>query len=71
MIKKMFSTKSKKWMMAAGIRAVRTFAQTLGSFIVIGASVGEINWLYALSVSVVALASSLVTSLAGLPEVKG
>lgn len=60
----------KKWFKAAGIRAIKTFAQTFLSFITVGATVHEIDWVYALSCGLVALIYSLVTSLAGLPEVK-
>ena len=59
-----------KWIEKAGIRAVKTFAQTLLGFVVIGHTFTEINWAEALSVSGVALIASLLTSLAGLPELK-
>lgn len=58
------------WAVAAGIRAVKTFFQTFAGFLLVGAAVNEIQWGYALSVSAVALAASLATSLAGIPEVK-
>ena len=61
----------KKWLIAALIRAVRTFAQTFVGFIAVGAALEEIQWLRALSVSGVACVLSLLTSLAGLPEVYG
>lgn len=60
----------KKWWKAAGIRAIKTIAQTAVSLITVGASLTEIDWLTVLSVSVVAGILSLLTSLAGLPEVK-
>ena len=59
----------KEWAVAALIRAVRTFAQTFASMIVVGAAFAEIDWLNALSVSGVAFVLSILTSLAGLPEV--
>lgn len=59
----------KKWAVAAGIRAVKTFAQTFASMIAVGAAFSEIDWLRALSVSGVAFVLSMLTSLAGLPEV--
>lgn len=60
----------KKFLFAAGIRAVRTFAQTFVSMIVVGAAFSEVEWLRALSVSGVAFVASILTSLAtGLPEV--
>ncbi len=61
----------KKWIKAAGIRAIRTFAQSFASFITVGAAISEIEWRYILSVSAVAAIYSVVTSVAGLPEVKG
>lgn len=64
-------TNFKKWIKAAGIRAIRTFAQSFASFITVGAAISEIDWSYILSVSAVAAIYSVVTSVAGLPEVKG
>ena len=61
----------KKWLLAALIRAVRTFAQTFVGFIAVGAALEEIQWLRALSVSGAAFVLSILTSLAtGLPEVE-
>ena len=61
----------KKWLKAALVRAVKTFAQTFASMIAVGAAVSEVDWLRALSVSGVAFVLSILTSLAtGLPEVK-
>lgn len=59
----------KKWAIAAGIRAVKTFAQTFAGCIAVGAAWAEVDWLRALSVSGVACVLSLLTSLGGLPEV--
>ena len=60
----------KKFLIAAGIRAVRTFAQTFVGFIAVGAALEEIQWLRALSVSGAAAVLSILTSLATvLPEV--
>lgn len=58
------------WLKAAGIRAVKTFAQTMLSMIAIGAALSEIQWTYVLSVAVVAAILSMLTSVAGLPEVE-
>ena len=59
----------KKFLIAALIRAVRTFAQTAVSMIAVGAAFSEVDWLRVLSVSGVAFVLSLLTSLAtGLPE---
>lgn len=60
----------KEWMKAALIRAVKTFAQTFAGCIAVGAAVEEVDWLRALSVSGVAFVLSVLTSLAGLPEVE-
>jgi hypothetical protein len=61
----------KKFLVAALIRAVRTFAQTFVSMIGVGAAFEEVEWLRALSVSGVAFVLSILTSLAtGLPEVE-
>lgn len=59
----------KKWAKAAGIRAVRTFAQVAGSMITVGAAISELDWGYIASVAVVAAIYSILTSVAGLPEV--
>lgn len=61
----------KKWLRAALVRAVRTFAQSFGSMITVGAALAEVDWVYILSVAAVAAIYSVVTSLAGLPEVSG
>lgn len=58
-----------KWLKAAGIRAIKTMAQTAVSMITVGQAVMEVNWLNVISVSAVAGMLSLLTSVAGLPEV--
>lgn len=58
----------KIWFKCAIIRAVKTMAQTALSMITIGQAVMDVNWLNVLSVSVVAGFLSLLTSIAGLPE---
>ena len=60
----------KEWAVAALIRAVKTFAQTFVGCIAVGAAWSEVDWLRALSVSGVAFVLSILTSLAGLPEVE-
>ena len=61
----------KKFIVAALIRAVRTFAQTFASMIAVGAAISEVDWIRSLSVSGVAFLLSILTSLAtGLPEVE-
>lgn len=59
-----------KWWKAAGVRAVRTVAQT--AIGIIGASVvlSDVNWVTVASASVLAGVLSLLTSVAGLPEIK-
>lgn len=61
---------NKIWWKAAGIRAIKTFAQALIAGIGTGVALLEVNWSYALSVAAVAAILSLLTSLAGLPEVE-
>lgn len=63
-------TNFKSWIKAAGIRAIKTFAQSFISMLTIGQAFVEVNWLHVLSVSGVAAIISLLTSLAGLPEVE-
>ena len=60
---------SKAWWKAAGIRALKTVAQTAVSMITIGQAVIDVNWVNVLSVSAVAGVVSMLTSIAGLPEV--
>lgn len=60
----------KKWFKAAGIRAVKTMAQTALSLISVGAVMSDINWMMVGSASLVAGIYSMLTSIAGLPELK-
>lgn len=60
---------NKNWWKAAGIRAVRTWAQTALSMITVGAALNEVDFVRVLSISTVAAIYSMLTSLAGLPEV--
>lgn len=59
----------KEWAKAAAIRAIKTVAQTAVGMITVGAAVSEIEWVYVISVSLVAGLVSVLTSVAGLPEV--
>lgn len=59
-----------KWIHAAGVRAIKTVAQTALSLISVGAALSDIDWMMVASVSVVAGIYSLLTSVAGLPELK-
>ena len=65
----MSNTFTLDWLKAAGIRALKTFAQTLIGMITIGAAFEDIVWVKILSVAGVAAVLSLLMSLAGLPEV--
>lgn len=60
----------KKWGLAAGVRAIKTFAQTGLGMITVGAALHEVNWMYVASVACVAGIYSILTSIAGLPEVE-
>ena len=62
---------NKKWWKAAGIRAVKTVAQTAAATIGTSAAMGEVNWLMVASSAALAGVLSLLTSVAGLPEVEG
>lgn len=59
-----------KWAKAAGIRAVKTFAQAVVAGITVGVAIDEINWKVVFSVAAVAMIASIFTSIAGLPEVE-
>lgn len=61
---------SKKWIKAAVIRAVKTFCQSAVSLITVGNIITEIGWMEVLGISATAAVVSLLTSVAGLPEVK-
>ena len=59
-----------KWLKAAGIRAIKTFAQTAVAMIPVGVSIEEVGWLAILGTAALAGIGSLLTSIAGLPELK-
>lgn len=60
---------TKKWFKAAGIRAIKTVAQTAIAMIGTSVVMSDVNWVSVLSASILAGILSLLTSLAGLPEV--
>lgn len=61
--------KNKNWWKAAGIRAIKTVAQTAVATIGTSAAMADVNWMLVASASVLAGILSLLTSVAGLPEV--
>ena len=60
----------KKWLRAAGVRAVKTVAQTAAATIGTAAALGAVDWIMVLSASALAGILSLLTSVAGLPELE-
>lgn len=58
------------WIQAAAVRALKTVAQTAAATIGTSAVLAEVNWIMVLSASVLAGILSLLTSVAGLPEVR-
>lgn len=61
----------REWFKAAGIRAIRTFAEAMLAYIGTGAIVlGDVNWLAALSAGAFGAVSAILLALAGLPEVE-
>ena len=60
----------KQWIKAAGVRAIKTVAQTAVATIGTAAVLQDVNWIMIVSASVLAGVVSLLTSVAGLPELK-
>ena len=61
---------TKKWLKCAGIRAVKTMAQTAIATIGVAAAMGDVNWISVGSASLLSGILSVLTSVAGIPEVK-
>lgn len=62
---------NKNWIKAAGVRAIKTVAQTAVATIGTATVIGGVDWKMVLSASILAGVLSILTSVAGLPEVKG
>ena len=60
----------KKWLKAAGVRAIKTIAQTAVATIGTSAVLGDVDWMMVASASILAGILSVLTSIAGLPEVQ-
>ncbi len=60
----------KKWLKAAGVRAIKTIAQTAVATIGTSAVMGDVDWIMVASASILAGILSVLTSIAGLPEVQ-
>ena len=60
----------KKWIKAAGVRCIKTVAQAAIAMIGTAAVLGDVNWIMVCSASALAGILSVLTSIAGLPEVK-
>ena len=65
------SVDTQKWAKAAGIRALKTMAQTAVAVLGTGAVISAVDWKMVVSSAIVAGVVSLLTSVAGIPEVEG
>jgi len=61
---------NKKWLRAAGIRAVKTMAQTAVALLPAAATIVQVDWLTVAGTAALAGVASMLTSVAGLPEVQ-
>lgn len=66
----MVSEKTRKWLKAAGIRAGKTMAQTAVALLPAAATITAVDWVTVIGTATLAGVASLLTSVAGLPEVK-
>lgn len=66
-MKKVFT---KEWLYAAMVRCIKTIAQTAVATIGVAAAMDEVNWMYVVSASALSGILSVLTSIAGLPEIK-
>ena len=64
------SVDTKKWIKASAVRAVKTMAQTAVATIGTSAVMGDVNWLMVASASALSGIISVLTSVAGIPEVR-
>ena len=62
--------KVKKWFKCAGVRAIKTMAQTAVAMIPVGASIEQVGWFGVIGTSLLAGILSMLTSVAGLPEME-
>ena len=60
---------TKEWLKKAGIRAIKTMAQTAVSLLTVGTAITDVDWFTVLCVSLTAGVASILTSIAGIPEV--
>ena len=65
------SVDTKKWIKASAVRAIKTMAQTAVATIGTSAVMGDVNWLMVASASALSGIISILTSVAGIPEVEG
>lgn len=65
----MINVFTKNWLKASAVRAIKTFAQTAAATIGTAAVLGDVDWIAVASASVLAGVLSMLTSVAGLPEV--